>query len=202
MGNNPTPLVEGHFYHIYNRGINSSNLFFENDNYVHFLRLMDQYLDPVCEIYAWALLKNHFHLLVYIRKEVLLDKVIYSVQKKPTKITVIQQFSNWFNAYTKAINKRYIRTGSLFETSFQRKLVTNHTYFKNMIYYIHYNPVHHHFVKHPLDYPWTSYISILSEKSSKIQRNEVLNIFKSKFNFEQYHSGEQDLSNIEELIIE
>ncbi len=32
------------FYHIFNRGINSMDIFFENDNYEHFLRLYDKYI--------------------------------------------------------------------------------------------------------------------------------------------------------------
>ncbi len=202
MGNNPTPLIQGNYYHIYNRGINSGNLFFESENYYHFLRLMDQYIDPVCDIYAWALLKNHFHLLVYVKTEVDIEKIVFSVPKKIEKISVVQQFSNWFNAYTKAINKRNHRTGSLFETSFQRKLVTNPIYFKNLIYYIHYNPVHHHLVTHPLEYAWTSYLTILSDKPTKVQRDHILQFFENRNCFERYHAESQNLSNIIDFIIE
>jgi putative transposase len=60
-------LEKGHYYHIYNRGINSCNLFVEPGNYEHFLRLYDKYITPVAEAYAWVLMPNHFHLLVKIR---------------------------------------------------------------------------------------------------------------------------------------
>jgi len=51
-----------------------------------------------------------------------------------------QYFSNLFNAYTKAINKTYERTGSLFEKPVHRKLVTTDAYFTALIAYIHRNP--------------------------------------------------------------
>ena len=43
------PLKYGHFYHIYNRGIDSCDLFREPDNYEHFLGQYDKYISPVAE---------------------------------------------------------------------------------------------------------------------------------------------------------
>ena len=63
------PLLHGHFYHIYNRGINSCKLFREPTNYEHFLGLYDKYISPVADTYAWVLMGNHFHLLVRIKEE-------------------------------------------------------------------------------------------------------------------------------------
>ena len=57
-------LEFGKYYHIYNRGINSCDLFVENENYEHFLRLYEKYINPIVDTYAWVLMKNHFHLLV------------------------------------------------------------------------------------------------------------------------------------------
>lgn len=63
-------LEPGNFYHIYNRGINSCNLFRKPDNYEHFLELYDKYISPVADTYAWVLMPNHFHLLVRVRENV------------------------------------------------------------------------------------------------------------------------------------
>jgi len=46
---NIQPLENGKYYHIYNRGINSSTLFKENDNYEHFLKLYDLHIEPIAE---------------------------------------------------------------------------------------------------------------------------------------------------------
>jgi REP element-mobilizing transposase RayT len=197
-------VEHGKYYHIYNRGNNGQNLFFENDNYEHFLRLMSKYIEPVTEIYAWVLLKNHFHLLVYIKNidEIDPTKLTYSSVDKPKRIAISKQFSNLFNAYTLAINKRFERTGSLFEKNFERKLVDSEKYFQNLIYYIHQNPVKHKFVKEAMDYPWSSYLTILSEKNTKLKRDRVLHFFKGKENFLDYHNKKQNLNDIEHLIIE
>jgi len=63
------PLNYGKFYHIYNKGVNSCNLFFEPTNYEYFLELYDKHITPVADTYAWVLMKNHFHLLVRIKEE-------------------------------------------------------------------------------------------------------------------------------------
>ena len=107
----PLPLAFDKYYHIYNRGINSANLFRENANYEHFLRLYSEHIEPVAETFAWVLMKNHFHFLVRILASDEIDfikpkgekkNIVYPVKKKynPT-----QQFGNLFNAYAKAFNK-------------------------------------------------------------------------------------------------
>ena len=62
----------------------------------------------------------------------------FNIPNRPSK-----QFSNLFNAYTKAFNKRYNRTGTLFERPFKRILIENESYLKYLVYYIHHNPVKH-----------------------------------------------------------
>jgi hypothetical protein len=54
-----------------------------------------------------------------------------------------RQFSNFFNAYAKTINKAYGRTGSLFQHPFGRVPITTDRQFWNVIAYIHQNPHPH-----------------------------------------------------------
>ncbi|WP_281324254.1 hypothetical protein [Flavobacterium sp. IMCC34518] len=198
------PLVPGNYYHIYNRGNNGIDIFFENSNYEYFLKLYHQYVHPFAETFAWCLMKNHFHFLVYIRdeNEVLLDSLEYSTVEKPKVLDASKQFGHLFNAYTQAINKRYSRTGSLFEKPFERKKVSSEKYLQNLIYYIHNNPVHHGFTKTANEYPWSSYESILSEMPTKLRREDVIRIYGSKENFIVYHNEEQDLKNIFDISID
>jgi len=199
-----TPLEQGKYYHIYNRGNNGVDLFFDNDNYYHFLRLYDKYIEPVADTFAWVLLKNHFHILVYIKTddEIDSDKLTYSTVEKPKKLDISKQFSHLFNAYTQAINKRHNRTGSLFQRPFKRIEVSSDKYFQNLIYYIHNNPVKHGFVDSMIEYPWSSYGSIISNKKTKLKRTEVINVFDDVDNFKHYHSREQNLNNINDLLID
>jgi hypothetical protein len=66
-------------------------------------------------------------------------------------------FSNLFNAYTKAINKSYNRTGSLFQEHLHRKRVEDEEYLIQLIAYIHLNPVKHGFSNDFKSYPYSSY---------------------------------------------
>ena len=50
MNNKKIPLQQGCYYHIYNRGNNRQNIFFENENYTYFLDKLDQYISPVCDV--------------------------------------------------------------------------------------------------------------------------------------------------------
>ena len=216
------------YYHIYNRGINGETLFREPDNYRHFLKLYEKYIDPVAETFAWCLLKNHFHLLVRIKDE---EEIGYIPRKQPLpghkaagrvsrnqtppavenpgggwekgkKFNPANQFSHLFNSYTQAINKRYNRHGSLFEKPFRRIEITSERYFRNMVFYIHNNPVKHGFVDDMIEYPWSSYLSILSVKPTKLQRESVIGWFDSKNNFKFFHQKNHKEEEIEKFIIE
>lgn len=186
------PLEPDRYYHIYNRGINSCPIFKETTNYEHFLSLYDKYISPVAETHAWVLMGNHFHLLVRIKRhdEILknpqgfqnLEGLDVNLEKR-----INQQFSNLFNAYTKAFNKRYFRTGSLFEHTFHRKHIDTDEYLRQVILYIHNNPVLHGFCSHAVEYPWSSYLTCTSDKATKLKRDEVIAWFGGKTNYEEEH---------------
>lgn len=198
------PILYGHYYHIYNRGNNGIDIFLENENYFYFLRLYAKYIEPIAETFAWCLLKNHFHILVRIKEKVEIEQneLTYTTTEKPKIIDPSKQFAHLFNAYTQAINKRHHRTGSLFETTFERKLVSSEKYFQQLIFYIHNNPVHHGFVKQMSLYPWSSYDSIISDKPTKLKRKEVIALFGDVDNFVFYHNQQQNSNEIINLTIE
>lgn len=81
----PIPLEHGNYYHIYNRGNNSIDVFFDTKSYCYFLKLYDKYISPIADTYTWCLLKNHFHMLVYIRMkhEINYNKLEYSTIERP-----------------------------------------------------------------------------------------------------------------------
>ncbi|MDM9379147.1 transposase [Chlorogloeopsis sp. ULAP01] len=91
-------LEIGNFYHIYNRGNNHQIIFFEREIYIYFLRLVKEHLIAnAIDIVAYCLMPNHCHFLVYLRDETLPDAM------KSLSLS-----------YTKAINKRFNRSGILF----------------------------------------------------------------------------------------
>jgi putative transposase len=185
-------LQRGNYYHIYNRGINSVTLFDTKENYEYFLNLYSSHIDPIAETFAWCLMKNHFHFLVRIKdiSEITSEKVILPSQS----------FSNLFNAYTKAYNKNSKRHGTLFERPFRRKQINNNRYLQNVITYIHNNPIHHNICDHPIQYPWSSYISCISEKPTKLKRKEIIQLFNDLENFEYAHQEKTDYLSIEQSL--
>ncbi|SOE23458.1 hypothetical protein SAMN06298216_3847 [Spirosomataceae bacterium TFI 002] len=171
-------LNPGVFYHIYNRGNGGINIFKEQKNYNHFLMLWIKHIEPVAESYAYCLLKNHFHFIVRVNSIETLESLIVEKQSKQSiQRFVSQQFSNCFNAYTKAFNKMYNYSGSLFEERFERTPIENKKYLSNCIRYLHLNPEKHGFVEHFADWNHSSYNSHLSKKQTRLMRMSVLELF-------------------------
>lgn len=212
----PSPLLYNTYYHIYNRGTNGENIFVQERNYAHFLNLYAKHLEPVTDLFAYCMLRNHFHIMVRVKsEEEILDniktlKVSIANQKEGGQSAypdlnkgqrgkplgsdtlgadyVSQKFSNFFNAYAKAINNAYARTGSLFEHPFGRVPVTTDRQFWNVIAYIHQNPQKHKFVKDFRDWKYSSYGIILSEKHTSLKRDEVMKWFGSRQEYLDLHN--------------
>ncbi|TAJ11979.1 hypothetical protein DMA11_14860 [Marinilabiliaceae bacterium JC017] len=217
----PTEALEfGKYYHIYNRGINSTHLFDNEADYKHFLKLFERYIDPIAEIYAWVLMPNHFHALIRMRDNICYKYTNTDESIKPTRFEEIKwetiklpsnnnrhrklkipqpyrHFSHLFNAYTKYYNNRNNRHGGLFERSVKHKLIKHEAYLKNLVLYIHHNPVHHGFCSHPIEYGWSSYLTFLSSKTTKLKRNDVLEWFNNNTNFKCSHDNPMTSKDID-----
>jgi REP element-mobilizing transposase RayT len=192
-------LEYDNYYHIYNHGVGNRDLFLEADNYEYFLSQWDKYISPVADMYAWVLMKNHFHVLVRIKKE---SEIVAAFTpdrvSTPVRGNVLSlQFSKLFNSYAQAFNKRNNSHGALFERPFNRKHIDNDYYLRQVILYIHNNPVHHGFCSHPVEYPWCSYLTCVSIKPTKLHREAVIGWFDSEANFRSMHKGDIDKDSIE-----
>lgn len=201
------PLECGKYYHIYNRGIAGTNIFFEERNYRHFLRLCALHILPVADLYAYCLLRNHFHVLVRIKElQEVPDGNTRGTADDPTapkaRIAPSQAFSNWFNAYAKAINNAYSRTGALFERPFDRILVTSEEYLCSLVRYIHRNAQSHRFVPDFREWTYSSYHTMLSLRTTHVRRDEVLAWFGGADALAQFHALEGSEGQISHLIID
>ncbi|MBN8654004.1 MAG: transposase [Cytophagales bacterium] len=179
-------MEAGKTYHIYTHANGSENLFQTDENFRYFLKRYEEYIPPVADTLAWCLMPNHLHLLVQIKSEKDLAKDLTGLaggskkdlsgldnEKNLERLTILQ-FSHLFNAYTKAYNKfKKKRRGSLFTRAFKRQEITNDQYFTNIIHYIHHNPVHHGFVKHIQDWPWSSYHDFLLPNLTPAQQKVI-----------------------------
>ena len=187
MGSKREPFEENTFYHVYNHANGIENIFKEQKNYYYFLLKYKQHIGSVADTYAYCLLPNHFHILLKTRP---LAKI--SLEKSMKKQMVFQdlisqQMSNFFNAYTKAFNKMYDRKGSLFLDNVKRKKIGEESYFTAIVFYIHYNPIHHGFAKRIDTWKHCSYNSLISDKPTLLRREDVLEWFGGKDSFIAFH---------------
>lgn len=190
-------LLPDQYYHIFNRGINGSAVFFEEKNYHFFLERYDKYLSPYVDSYAYCLLRNHFHFLIRVKpEEELLNSIPKKGTDKPLYWHVSNAFSSLFQSYTRAMNKVYSRTGPLFEHPFKRIEVNDEKYFSALIAYIHRNPSRHKLMDDFRKYPHSSYTTFLKDAPTKLERKYVLDWFGGKKGFETFHASEKNqLSN-------
>ena len=187
---------------------------------------MAVFLTPVAEVYAYALMGNHFHFALRVKNEdeigflnsensnsdILMTKwKTYfpkmqndipkdNFKKKPSPEKMLQHLCN---AYAKWFNVKHKRTGALLEHPYERIEVSNEDYLKQLIIYIHNNPVKHGFCEHSAEYGWTSYLSLVSVKPTKLVRDTVMGWFDNKANFISVHQKSDDtFGDIEDLMLE
>ncbi|MEG2102074.1 MAG: hypothetical protein RRY99_11265 [Flavobacterium sp.] len=181
-------LEPDRFYHIYNRGVNGDKVFQEKDNYMFFMAQFLKYLADVCDLYAYCLMPNHFHFVIKIKSKNELFKFfeennkrsnsrgLHSIDSFPSK-----QLSKFISSYTQAYNKVFKRHGPLFESPFKRKRINSEQYLRNLIIYVHQNPVD---IKQDFKtYKFSSYVTVLSTQKTNLKRSEVIEYFDDLENF-------------------
>ncbi len=229
-----TQFAEGHFYHIYNRGANRQNIFFDDQDYVRFVHNLYEMNDrnpaldfriyggqasgngatgdlasmiprplreKVVEIIAWCFMPNHFHLMLWQSGR---EGIPLFMQKLGT-------------AYAMYLNKKYKRSGHLFEGPFKAVLVTSDAQLVHLSRYIHLNPLDlvasgwkedgmedpsraHIFLE---QYRWSSYQDWIGKKNfpSVINPSRVSAMFRGpdeykKFVMDWTDTGTQHISNL------
>ncbi|MEX0931435.1 MAG: transposase [Candidatus Paceibacterota bacterium] len=166
----------GEYYHIYSRGFEKSVVFktkedfhrfqsslflFNSTKSVHITNLttLKDYKGSIANIYTieredtlvdigcYALLNNHFHLLVREK-----DEDGKGISKFMQKL---------MTSYTMYFNKKYDRTGSLFSSSFKARHVSSDEHLKYLFAYIHLNPIKFTGKKNLKNYKYSSYMDYL-----------------------------------------
>jgi len=126
-------MFPGGIYHVYNHANGHENLFVEERNYPFFLGRLDLHVLPICDLFAYCLMPNHFHLQLRINESRVLTNffnnqefkklkekngTVHFLPKKYSDFELIKKvskrFSNAFSSYTQAFNKVNVRKGSLF----------------------------------------------------------------------------------------
>jgi REP element-mobilizing transposase RayT len=115
------------YHHLYNRGAGKQKIFFDENDYKFFVKKLKEYKQKYSiEILSYCLMPNHFHIFIHqTTAELLGSKFI----------------GNLTNSYTKSINKKYKRSGVLFQGRTKNKIFYNEDDFKRVVKYILLNPV-------------------------------------------------------------
>lgn len=198
------PLEPEKFYHIYNHATGKENFFENDDDYKWFLEKLKKYILPVSGVYAYCLMPNHFHFAVKIKSDdelkMAFTKAVHGKNNRAgsgkeinLSLAVSKWFSNYFNAYAKYYNFWKNRQGTLFKRAFRRKLIEGDENLRQLICYIHQNPVAAGLCSKPVEWKYSSYNAIISLRETLLQRKEIIELFDDKDNFIFCHSKEIEM---------
>ena len=128
--------------HIIQRGNNRTACFFADEDYALYLHHLEELSRKFrCAIHAYVLMTNHVHLLL-------------TPARKDGPSLLMKHLSQ---RYVQYVNRTYRRSGTLWEGRFRSSIVQEQGYLLRCHRYIELNPMRAGMVKHPRDYPWSSY---------------------------------------------
>lgn len=158
----------GALHHVIARGIERREIFSDKSDYHDYLSRLEVIIEECgVQLYAWALIPNHFHLLIR------------------TGVTPLSSaMRKLMTGYAVNFNKRHRRHGHLFQNRYKSILCEEEPYLLELTRYIHLNPYRAGLVKslEELDrYPWCGH-SVLTGKIKRSWQNskEILIRFGEK----------------------
>ena len=175
-------------HHIIARGIERSKIFREDADYEDFLRRLGLLLlETETKCFAWALIPNHFHLLL-----------------KTGNVPIATLMGRLLSGYATGFNRRHQRNGHLFQNRYKSILCQEDTYLKELVRYIHLNPLRARLVGDIAalnDYPYSGHGSIMGKQENEWQTTDsILEIFGSnlsqaRHNYHEYVADGATLGN-------
>jgi putative transposase len=142
MARLPRFVIPGQPQHVIVRGNNRSEIFCADADYQFYLEKLQLACEKhSCDLHAYVLMTNHVHLLITPHEEQSISKALQMVGRY----------------YVQYFNYCYQRTGTLWEGRYKATLIDSESYLLTCMRYIELNPVRAGMVKHPSDYPWSSY---------------------------------------------
>ena len=182
-------LFPEQYYHIYNRGVDDTQIFFRQRNWDFFLRRWRKYCLPeYADTIAYCLMPTHYHFFLYVKIENFGDKVM-----QPFLVS-----------YTKSINNQQGRFGPLFQGPYQARLVDTESYLSQLTRYIHLNPVVAGYVDSPADWDYSSYPEYAGLRDGTLPKMDVvLENFADRADYIAFvEEGNQDYNTIEKWMLD
>jgi len=162
-------------YHVMLRGNDAQDIFFSDADRVKMCLLLQQGVERFSHcVEAFCFMSNHVHLAIRVA-ETSISRIMHHLAFR----------------YTQYINRLYGRIGHLFQGRFKSVLVDDEDYLKELIRYIHLNPVRAKLTTLPQQYIWSSHRAYLgSAEFCWLTKDRVLQKFdcskKDTANFEKY----------------
>jgi putative transposase len=145
------PRIPGLPLHVMQRGNNRSACFAGARECRVYLALLDELADlHGCSVHAYVLMTNHVHLLLTPARE--------------DSVSVLMKHLG--QRYVQYVNRKHTRCGTLWSGRFKSCVVDSERYLLTCLRYIELNPVRARMVRHPGEYPWSSYGTNAEGKSS------------------------------------
>ena len=155
-------------FHVINRGNAKQVIFREAQDFRLYLELLSKYKTKFdIRIYHFALMSNHVHLLLEATRENTMSKFMQG-------LTI---------AYTKRFNKKYQSVGHVWQARFRSIPIETDSYYLQCARYIGLNPIRANLVRHPIEYPWSTYSHSTQQSSfSWIDTHPLLQELQKKKN--------------------
>jgi REP element-mobilizing transposase RayT len=155
-------LEEGMIYHVYNRVGGEEDTFSDEALAARFVQLLRKVAErDEMVVYAWALMSNHYHLVVRMGA-VPLSRSMKTLQQEVTRTR----------------NRKAKVDGHLWQGRYKAKRVDREDYLGRLIAYTHLNPVKAGIVDRPRKYRWSGHRDVLGmRKRPIVSIDDVLAIF-------------------------
>ncbi|ATW26523.1 transposase [Candidatus Formimonas warabiya] len=140
-------LSESKNYHVMIRGNEKKELFRNNEDKARFIAILKEKNEHnKYSIYAFCLMDNHVHLLINEGRD--------EISRIMKRINV---------SYVYYFNKKYNRTGHLFQDRFKSEIIETDSYLLAAARYIHRNPLKAGITQKISQYRWSSYPAYIHE---------------------------------------
>lgn len=174
-------ITPGEYYHVYNRGNNKQNIFFDNRDWVRFLFLILYFQSPVIfynigRHISYFVRHRVFNISKNITQKILKNRTVevvnFSIMPNHFHLIVheakeggiSQYMQRVLNAYTKYFNAKYGKSGHLFQGPFQIVHIENNEQLLHLSAYIHRNPRElKQWKNKEHKYPWSSFQDYIEE---------------------------------------
>jgi REP element-mobilizing transposase RayT len=179
------PDIEDGWHHVMNRGIDREVVFHSADSARTFLWLVGEAAELLgVEVHAYALMRNHFHLLVHCPE----GRLSAFMQRVGAR-------------FTQAVNQQLERDGPLFRGRFHSRLVDSPEYRAFVGRYIHRNPLDVHPPVSLDQYRWSSYGAYVgtAPRPEWLQTDALLSMHEGRAAFRTFVEGDLHLESPEAI---